>query len=250
MNNDSIDSIDASMLRLNTLEKEYDVILKQYEEAYNNYISDVNESTEKRVFRSLPGRAWWGANGLKESVVSTKEECESMCASDINCTGATFNSDKKYCWTRTGNGILTKGKDEDVAIIPKLKSDIIILTSLNKRLVSINKSIQDELSVMNPQIEETQKENDIKMQKLKEYYNQLADEKDDMDKLIKKYSTIEEGNENEELYVNKENISYKNWTLIALVLFAILLNLLVGNSIITIFVDLIVGIIIFLMLLS
>jgi hypothetical protein len=247
MNNDSID---ASMLRLNTLEKEYDVILKQYEEAYNNYISDVNESTETTVFRSLPGRTWWGTNGLKENVASTKEECESMCASDINCAGATFNSDKKYCWTRSGNGILTKGKDEDVAIIPKLKSDIIILTFLNNQLISINKSIQEELSVMNPKVEETQKENDIKMQKLKEYYNQLTDEKDDMDKLIKKYSTIEEGNENQELYVNKENISYKNWTLIAIILFAILLKMLVENSIIANFVNVIIGIIIILMILS
>ena len=248
--NDSIDAIDASMLRLNTLEKEYDVILKQYEEAYNNYISDINESSEIRKFRSLPGRTWWGSNSLKESTVSTKEECESMCASDINCTGATFNIDKKYCWTRTGDGVLTKGKDEDIAIIPKLKSDIIILTTLNDKLASINKSIQNEISVMNPKVEETKKENDIKMQKLNEYYNELTNEKDDMARLIKNFSTIEESDDNQELYVNQENITYKNWTMIALIIFAILLKILFNQSVMVNFIMVLFGIIIFLMILS
>jgi hypothetical protein len=90
----------------------------------------------------------------------------------------------------------------------------------------------------------------MKMQKLNEYYNELSNEKDDMARLIKNFSTIEESDDNQQLYVNQENITYKNWTMIALIIFAILLKLLFNESVMVNFIMVLFGIIIFLMILS
>ena len=42
---DNNDNINNSTLKISTLEKEYDVFLKQYQEAYKNYINLLNTSS-------------------------------------------------------------------------------------------------------------------------------------------------------------------------------------------------------------
>ena len=129
------DKMNAILIKVETLEKEYEVTLNQYQEAFNNYINALqttnSEESTQINFTELSGRTWWGTGALKEAPATTSSECESMCASDTSCSGATFNPVKRYCWTRTGDAKITVGTDTDYALIPSQKATLIVLKSFN-----------------------------------------------------------------------------------------------------------------------
>jgi hypothetical protein len=114
----------SDLMNIKTLEKEYNSVLKQYEEAYKNCNAKLSAATNTTTpdFTSFPNNSFWGQNGLKEGSVASEFDCETMCASDEKCSGATYNPDKKYCWTRTGNGSLdvsVNGNTQGEAMIIK-----------------------------------------------------------------------------------------------------------------------------------
>ena len=63
------DKVKASVINVETLQKEYDVTLQQYQEAVQNYISILENSSSK--FEALKGRTWWGTDKLEEGTVDT-----------------------------------------------------------------------------------------------------------------------------------------------------------------------------------
>lgn len=312
--NDKYDNtIDNATLRIATLEKEYDIYLKLYQEAYKNYINALNtyssnpcekykleskgvsqecynkiwadqgcttqapnangdwqknqtydglvndsylwatltdadhrkgcygdgtEYTTKteptysigKEFAQLPGRTWWGTYGIKEGSAETKDDCISMCATDSNCTGATFNEVKRYCWTRGGDGSLSAGTSDDYALIPKLKSIVIVLSGLNDKLMDINKQLQAETKKLNPILKEERQENEAKQQKFDQYYYDLSDDKAEMAKLLNEYNSVEAELDNQTLVVEQQNLSYRIWILLSIILILITLKKMKGDD--------------------
>jgi Mg2+ and Co2+ transporter CorA len=223
------DNMESYIIKLEVLEKEYMVILKQYEENFNNYITNlkVNKDTE---FVSLRGRVYWGKNKLKESTLQTIKECESMCASDLKCTGATFNSSKRYCWTREGEGNLNSGTSDDYAIIPKLRENLIVLKTLNQKLIDINNEINTTLNKMYPIAQEDIKLKNQKQEKLKQYYGVLLNEQIQIEKSLKEYETIEQQYDNNFLNTVSQNVSLRVWTVISLIILVITIKQLSGSK--------------------
>ena len=134
MNSNEIqnDKIKSTMIKVETLQKEYEVILQQYQEAGKNYITSLQTGSSNTInFRALQCRTWWGSDGLSEGVVNSQEECENMCATSDQCSGATFNPVKRYCWTRTGDNGITAGLDTDYALILQQTAALIIMKQLN-----------------------------------------------------------------------------------------------------------------------
>ena len=296
---DNNDTINNAILKISTLEKEYDLYLKQYQEAYKNYINILNTSsnpcekyqldskgisqqcynkiwadqgcttkaptigdfqknqtydslvndsylwatltdsthrkscygntkkyTEKtsptyslgKEYAELSRRSWWGTYGIKEGTVASKEECKSMCASDSNCTGATFNPVKRYCWTRGGDGTVSVSSSDNIALIPKIKEVLLTLSGLNAKLISINKKLRAETQKIKPKVEEDKQNNEIQKDKFEQYYNELYYDKSEMEKMLIEYNSIEAELNDQTLFVNKENLGLRLWTLTALIL--------------------------------
>lgn len=125
---------------------------------YTTNTSPVNPNDEISTpinnieYAALKGRSWWGKSGISEKEVSTQEECEALCSNDSNCSGATFNPVKRYCWTRTGDGNLVSGEDDNYALIPKKKAALIVMKSLNEKLLDLNTKISDEMENINPEV--------------------------------------------------------------------------------------------------
>jgi hypothetical protein len=309
-NNQNSDDINNSVLKVKTLEKEYDVVLKQYQEAYKNYLNAINTSSnpcEKykleskgvsqecynkiwsdqgctaeaptigdwqnnqtydglvndsylwatltdadhrkgcygdtteyttkteptyslgKDFTELPGRTWWGTYGIKEGPSETKDDCISMCASDNSCTGATFNPVKRYCWARGGDGTVTAGTSDDSALIPKLKGILLVLNVLNDKLMTINNDLQTETQNLKPKLEGEKAENEKKQQNFDRYYNDLYHDKLAMAKMIKDYETVNSELEDQTLFVEQENLSFKIWTILALIL-CLIISLKMANA--------------------
>jgi hypothetical protein len=226
------DKIKASLIKVETLQKEYKVTLQQYQEAVKNYITTLKTSTSNSnstiKFAALKGRTWWGTGSLSEGAVNTKKECETMCANSSQCSGATFNPVKRYCWTRTGDTSITVGETDDYALIPKQKAALIVMKTLNDKLLSINKKIAVEFKNINPEVEQQMKDKDIKHQELNKSYQSLLEQKLEMEKQLQEYYSIEQENENQSLYANQQSTSMRFLILITAIVILITIKRMYG----------------------
>lgn len=227
------DKMKEALIKVETLQKEYEVTLQQYQEAVNNYINTLQTNTSNTdnevKYTVLKGRTWWGLKGVSEGSVDTQEECETMCSNADKCSGATFNPVKRYCWTRTGEGEISTGSDTDYALIPKQKDSLRIMKVLNDRLLKINSEISKELTNVNPSIKEQLQENNIKKEQLNKSYTALLEQKMEMEKQLQAFYSIEEENTNSNLYVNQENVSMRVWILITCLIILFTLRKMYGT---------------------
>ena len=223
------DKTKEALIKIEVLQKDYEVTLQQYQEAVQNYItsledSNSNNSSDNSSFTSLKGRTWWGTQGLKEGTVSNESECISMCASDEKCSGATFNPVKRYCWTRSGNGSISTGLDSDSALIKKQTAAISVMKVLNDKLINLNKEISESLLKINPQIKEQIEEKNKKQEELNTSYQQLLEQKSEMEKQKQEYNAVNTFNQNENIYTDEQNISNRFWFLITFIVLLMTIN--------------------------
>ena len=192
------------------------------------YPNDSTSANSK--FVALKGRTWWGVSGLSEASVSTQEECENMCAETSECSGATFNPVKRYCWIRTGESAITPGLPDDYALITQQKATLSVMKYLNQKLLDLNKEITNEIGTINPQFEAENKDKNTKQQQLSLSYKQLLEQKIAMDKQLKEYYSITQEEENQGLFVNQQNVSYKFWVLITCLVLLITITKFFGGD--------------------
>lgn len=222
------DKITSSLIKIETLQKEYEVVLQEYQEAGKNYIISLQSDLNKYV--ALKGRSWWGTSGLIEGPVSSQEECENMCANSQECTGATFNPVKHYCWARKGESSITVGRDNDYALLTQQKASLSTMKRLNQKLLDLNSQISDELTNINPEVEAQNKEKDLKQQQLNDSYEKLLEQKIELDKQLQDYYSIEQEEENQSLIVNQQNMSLRFWVLIVCLVLIFTIKRMVGAS--------------------
>ena len=226
------ETVKSDILKIEILEKEYNSVLAQYEEAYKNCNSEIktNLNESQNSFKVFNNRAYWGTSGLKEGAVDSQTDCENMCASDIKCTGATFNNKKNYCWTRSGNGSLAPSSSANVAILPTIKGCIITLKGLNNRLIEINQQLTNLIENTNSELaKEDAKKNNSKSQ-LHKYYRQLLKERLHMAKLLDETKTIDDGNYDQQLFVSTQDSSLRVWIIIGAVLSLVVIAKMLGRE--------------------
>lgn len=226
------DKIQATLIKVEALQKEYEVNLQQYQEAGKNYITVLQEATtdtSKINFTALKGRTWWGTGRLTEGTVNTREECENMCANSDKCSGATFNPVKRYCWTRSGDSSITVGRNDDYALITEQKAALSNMKYLNEKLLDLNNKITNELQNIKPEVKEQYEEKNQKHQELKMSYFKLLDQKIELDKQLQEYYSIEQEESNQSIYVNQQNISLRLWVLITCIIVLFTLKRVVGS---------------------
>jgi hypothetical protein len=206
----------------------------------NNQIAD---------FAQLKGRNYWGSGPLKQGIVQSMEDCETMCASDMNCTGATFNSDRNYCYTRAGEGDLVSGQSSDYALIPAKRQALLTLQIINNKLLIVVQKLNLEFKKLEPKVQENQQDKNNKQKILIDNYSKLLEEQQTIYDNLNDYQSLEKEYENHTLMVNKENILFKFWTLFAVILLAIIFKVVFkieGSS----FLFLIITVLVVMLLLS
>lgn len=247
----------SSTIKLETLEKEFDVVMKMYEEAYKTYVSSMSDniavkddtnndsSSSPTKYITLKGRTYWGTNGLKEGSVNSIEECQTMCTDFGNCEGATYNSSKNYCWARSGEGTAEASDDpDDNAIVPELKQNAIILKMLNDKLIELNTNILAELKNVEKEASESiaipsssssspsfssngsGSGSGSKSTNLKDQLDSLTKDKSHIDKLMQQIENIDAEFKDSHATVIQSNVAYILYFIIAL----IILTIAIGNS--------------------
>ena len=228
--NNNGDKIDSTMLRLKTLETEYELTMKKYEETYKTYINNLNSADSTIKYDYITGNTYWGTSGLEEKPLTTQEECAALCSSNPQCTGATFNPDKRYCWTRTGEGELTVGESADVAIVQQARTVLTQLQFLNKKLISLNSQIKTLLNELYTPALDEMKEKDEKKVELNNLSSKLEKERLKLMNMMNEYETINENYEESNLIATKNNIQFRYWVLLGSIVLLITLKKMINPS--------------------
>jgi hypothetical protein len=227
MSNSDSEVIESSVLKLQSLQTEFGLVMTQYKQAYANYISNVQatgtsadsgSSGSTTAFTTLQGRTFWGAAGISDSAATSVEECQALCSSDSTCTGATFNSEKQQCFTRSGQGDVAVGEDNEYAIVPELAQNAQVLQMLNQKLMDLNAKISDTLNTMTEPSKNNTTAANSQNDELKSIYNSLLAERKNIDKMLNDYTTLNEAVSDQSIYVLQNNTAYMFWFLVALII--------------------------------
>ena len=225
------DKINSTMLRLKTLEIEYELVMKRYEETYKTYINSLNSNDSSKIeYNYINGSTYWGTAGLEEKPLTTQEECSALCSSNPQCTGATFNPDKRYCWTRMGEGEVTAGQDADVAIIQKSRNILSQLKFLNTRLVNLNSEIKIALNELKTPALEEMNAKDEKKVYLNNLSSKLEKERLQLTKMMNEYTTLNESYDQSNLFTTQKNVQFRYWFLLASIVLLITLKKMVNPA--------------------
>uniref|UniRef100_A0A6C0KYJ5 Apple domain-containing protein n=1 Tax=viral metagenome TaxID=1070528 RepID=A0A6C0KYJ5_9ZZZZ len=230
---EAVDKMDSSILKLQSLEAEYDLVMTQYRQAYLDYISSLQTiNTENngqgRQFDTLQGRRFWGTSGIKDLTVASTDECIASCAGDLNCTGASFNLSSGYCWLRTGDGDVTVSNNNDeYALMPSISQNTNNLKMLNDKLIRLNVEIMNELNSTEPTVFreiETKNEKKTIMENRNE---ELLKEKAKILKSMGEYEDLTAQYDSNSIYVRQANAEYILWTILAVTIIVIIIKMVV-----------------------
>ncbi len=203
-------------LEIKSLESEYETVLRQYEEAYQTYLTYIDHPETE--YTQLKARAFWGTAGVKEDAADSVEACQDMCAAADTCTGATFNANKRYCWMRSGESAIVTGRDADVALIPKSRELLLQLTFYNKKLMKINHKLAEYYSNLPQQQTEAIKSTADKHAMLIQYNEQLQSEQDMLLTEEQKLETINASRNTQDIVATQGYTQFRFWMLIAAIL--------------------------------
>ena len=187
-----------------------------------NTSTSANYDINKPTFTSIQGQTFWGTGQAGSQSVYTEgdlEQCKALCAKTSGCSGATFNPtahQQPMCWLRTGEGELAKGLDTDYAIVPEAKQYLMIIESINKKLLDTNSKIQEINEKAEPEYDMLTQQNEIKDNVLKQNYLHLTMERKKIRALIDQYETLDKSETQGTL-----EIYQKYYTFILLLIIAI-----------------------------
>lgn len=216
-NNDGTDELLAVQTRFNEYESQYNLLLQQYNVAYKEFTIALDESNIS--YKNYSGSVWWGnGNVLDQGNVDSMQECADMCTNNSSCTGATYSSDKQYCWISSGMGQIKPGLENDYAIIPLIQDKLRTLNSINSQLLDINKKMNKVLEELEPIAKEEFEKKEEKKVELKSKNDTLENQQDEILALIAENESLQEQYNNNQLVVSQQNSMFKIWLIIVLIL--------------------------------
>jgi len=222
----------SAILNLESLTKQYDNTLIQYNQVQSDYLNNLQNSQSSVVtgqvsaqqqpaldLVTVPSNTFWGTTSISSSNVSSVEKCSALCSITPGCSGATYNvtnNNQNNCWLRSGDGEIITGTSNQYAIIPKDKNYLKTLEQLNIQLINLNNEIMKSLENNKNIFTEQDNERFAKYAVLKENYGKLENERMNILKQLMKYQTLEGKQKQGELTVT---MNYYNYVLLLIIVF-------------------------------
>jgi PAN domain len=164
-----------------------------------------------------PNKAYWGEGGVSSSVVSSISECEALCSTNQQCSGATYISSNGGCWLRSGDSDLTNAPDGSYnAIYSIVQQDLFNLEAINNELIDLNSQINEiyrQKNFMNKEMSRIHDQSNL----LEDNYRKLQFQKKKIDDVLKEYKTASTEQDSEYIGVEQKSYSYYLWVFIAIV---------------------------------
>lgn len=188
----------------------------------------VNISNDKKIvypnekdYIQIKQKTWWGTSEDKTETVNNADECIALCESSAGCSGATFNPDKKLCWTRKGNSSLSDGMVNDYAILKNSKYELIILKNLNEEMLELSRKIMDEINKIKPYVNNFEEETQLNSQTINNYYDTLLIHETNINDELQDYYDIQQQYTDSNLFITQQHYLYNIYAVLSLIIIAV-----------------------------
>ncbi len=210
--------LNDKVMNIKALEAQFGVLYKQYQETEKNYENAFkNWRNGQKNYIKMASMTSTGGFVKSESTSNDVEQCLGLCSAD-NCGYATFSSDTKKCKIMDGDVVPTKGTTTDTGIIPDILYYALELQNYNASLIQLSENILSEFDKIEP-IHESQVANkNQKKDVLKGKWNKLVADREEIDKLVEQYNSLNENYKNQTLITNQQNGAFKVWAFLAIIL--------------------------------
>jgi hypothetical protein len=142
--------------------------------------------------KSISNSSFIGGSPISTKQVDNIESCIASCSALSNCSGATYNSQQNICSLSSGEGsIIPSGNSGNVAIVSENLYYLNQIKRLNQQLLELNSQIRTTIHEGRPVYNDTIKELRISSTDLKDNYQQLQNERNRVDKMIKDFEDLE-----------------------------------------------------------
>jgi hypothetical protein len=202
-----------------------------YNNGTYNTASEPNYNINSSILGGLQGRTFWGTSGVTENDNMTNvDDCKALCSSTANCSGATFNPDKKTCWIRSGEGAIGAGLTNDYAIVPMDKLLLDKLDKLNTQLTSINNQMLDITSnKATPEYTQMTSNSIMGTNEIQQNYKELSKKRQNIDDMLKEFKQLDEEKQEGDIKTDQKYYYYY-LLLVCGILIAILLYTILTKS--------------------
>jgi hypothetical protein len=188
-----------------------------------------NYNIDGQPLTAVQGQTFWGTGPIGSenpyTDITTVNDCQALCASTANCTGATFNGTanaQPMCWLRTGDGSPMTGLSSDYAIIPTAVNLLNIIDQINTQLMDINTKILKNTTDGQPIYDGEAYARKNKTVELLVNYESLQKERENIRNQIKQYEKLDREEIQGNMYINENYYSFLLLILLVILIIYIL----------------------------
>jgi hypothetical protein len=192
--------------------------------------TEPNYNINAEPLIDIQGATFWGTKGISEGAASSIEQCKAMCSADSSCSGATFNPDKAYCWIRSGDSQITVGMPNDYAIVPENLKYLKIIQGLSEKLTNINQKILQIINQGEPLYTKQDLQRKQQTMILNQNYKKLTEEREKVEKTIKKYQDLNKAQNEGEIVITKNYSTFIAGILIFLIIICLFIKMLPNTA--------------------
>ena len=205
-----------------TLSDQFNNILNQYQSVYQDYISALDSSSNNALI-AIPNTTFNGQSIINTMQGSSLSACQTACSANSSCSGAAFNSSNSTCSLSSGTGNIVNAQNS-TAIVQEGLYYSYQLQQLNTQLTSLNQQMQAIASSNEAKYETTQQTSQQKEQILQQNYQVLNQEREQINKMILSFETVNQAYDEGTINVNSNYYSYIALLFITLLLVFLLVK--------------------------
>jgi len=221
---------DNTISQLNILSIQYNNTLNLYKQTYKNYIDSLKLlNINNRNLVQVPKTIYLGNSNLNSQIIGNVNECQKICSLYKICSGATYNLQNNNCSTKKGKSDLIKGSKFDISIVPKHLKLSYELKNINNNLIDLNKKMTSLINNSTHNYNQDALKRQQQQQVLKNNYDNLYVERDEINKMIYQYETIDSQLNDSELKLTEYYSRYIVLLFILIIILILFFNYFISN---------------------
>jgi hypothetical protein len=170
---------------------------------YNNFCYPKTSGMNPNGTGALPG----GALYVREKrSINNIQDCQALCSSTLNCSGATFNSTNSTCKLSSGEGSIAKGQTGDTAFMLEGPNLLKKAQQLNGKLTDLNLQITNMTTGGGGSFNESAVHN--KGEELRAQLDILRKERNKLDRIVEEKMELDEAEQEGDLITNSNYYSF------------------------------------------
>jgi hypothetical protein len=172
---------------LQSLSNQFNSLLTQYTNTYQEFINVVN--SDDSTLTTVPNSSFVGESNISVLNNSSINDCQTSCASNTSCSGATFNNNSNSCTLSSGTGNIVS-TPQSTAIVQQALYYSYQLQQINTQLMSINQQMMNTTNSSYGQFQQSQQQNQQQEQVLQNNYKTLSQERQEIDEMVRQFETL------------------------------------------------------------